>query len=104
MPYAIPPTHTSAGWLLKSEDQLTSKERAWRDLFDASYTHSNGLNDLDFAHAELNYRGLVAWQALARKYLFIRRHMITTDGVEVYFRSKADFESDVYMENEFCWR
>ncbi len=99
-----PPGHKIRGWLLKDEAKLTDKEREWRSLFEASYVSSSGLSNLDFIHAELNYKGLAAWQVLVKKYPFIHQHMLYTDGVDVYFRNKSAFDDDVKMETEFCSR
>jgi glycine/D-amino acid oxidase-like deaminating enzyme len=98
------PEHIDRGWLLKNENDLTDAEKKWRNKFEATYMGKAGLNELDFAHAKLNYRGLAAWQNLAKKYPFIKSHIISTDGVDVYFRNKNDFDDDVIMETEFCKR
>jgi len=98
------PEHDAAGWLLKDEIKLTAREKQWRDKFEASYTGSDTLNDLDYAHAELNYKGLAAWNELVETYPFIGRHVINNDGVEVYFTDKSDFEDDLIMETDFCQR
>lgn len=98
------PKHDMSGWLLKNEEELTPKEKQWRKEFEATYTGSDVLNDLDFAHAELNYKGLMLWNELAKKYPFIRSHMITNEEVDVYFQNKTAFEDDFAMETEFCQR
>lgn len=96
--------HDEAGWLLKDEANLTAKEKQWRDKFEATYIDSDGLNELDFAHAELNYKGLAAWNKLILKYPFIDNHMLTRNGVIVYFTNAAAFKEDLGMEKEFCRR
>jgi hypothetical protein len=98
------PKHDTAGWLLKDDGELTPKELQWRRMFETTYAGSGVLNDLDFAHAELNYKGLMAWNELAKKYPFIGSHIITNDGVDVYFQDQTAFEDDLAMETEFCRR
>ncbi len=98
------PQHSNRGWLLKDEAKLTPREKEYRAKFEATYVGSDALNALDSAHAELNYRGLKAWQNLAKKYPFIRRHIITDSGVDVYFENRTAFEDDFAMEIEFCGR
>lgn len=98
------PEHRISGWLLKDEGQLTPKEKKWRKKFEATYVGSDSLNELDFAHAKLNYRGLTAWRKLAKEYPFIEKYILTDDGVDVYFMVKSAFEDDLAMETEFCNR
>ncbi len=98
------PKDNTPGWLLKTEDQLTFKEKEWRKKFEATYFGLDSLNELDFAHAELNYKGLTAWQNLAGKYPFITEQILNKDGVDVYFKNRTAFEDDLAMETEFCSR
>lgn len=98
------PKHEVAGWLLKNEANLRPVEKQWREKFEATFIGSDGLNELDFAHAELNYRGLAAWDGLIRKYPFISAHVLTRNGVDVYFTDAATFNDDLVMETEFCQR
>lgn len=98
------PHHDTPGWLLKSEERLTSKERLWRDKFEATYVNSGGISKIDFEHAELNYKGLAEWKSLVQKYPFIGSGLIHNDGVSVYFKDGKDFEGDLEMESEFCRR
>lgn len=98
------PWDKDPGWLLKDEAQLTDNEKQWRDRFEASYGGGEGLNALDFAHAELNYKGLAAWHRLVQEHSFMSKYIIFDQGVDVYFRNKATFESDLKMETEFCSR
>jgi hypothetical protein len=98
------PWDKAPGWLLKDETQLTNNEKQWRDRFEASYGDAEGLNAIDFAHAELNYKGLAAWHLLIQEHPFMRKHIISDEGVDVYFRDKTAFESDLKMETEFCSR
>jgi len=98
------PKHSVAGWLLKDEASLTLKEKQWRERFEGTYVGSDGLNNLDFAHAELNYKGLAAWNDLIRKYPFMSSYVLSRDGVDVYFTDKASFDDDLVMEAEFCER
>ncbi len=98
------PKDEMPGWLLKDENQLTLKEKEWRSNFEATYVSSDSLNELDYAHAELNYRGLTAWQNLMEKYPFIAGHILTDDGVDVYLKDSTAFEDDYAMETEFCGR
>lgn len=98
------PLHEMAGWLLKDEKGLTPSERLWRDTFESSYSGTDTLSTIDFAHAELNYKGLKAWHKMTKAYPFIRKHVITDGGIEVYFRDQVAFEGDLEMETEFCRR
>ncbi|HEY1644929.1 MAG TPA: FAD/NAD(P)-binding protein [Candidatus Saccharimonadales bacterium] len=98
------PKHEVGGWLLKSETELTPQEKHWREKFEATYIGLDGLNELDFSHAELNYKGLAAWDELIRKYPFIGRHVLNRDGVDVYFTDETAFNDDLVMETEFCNR
>lgn len=96
------PASDSPGWLLKDDKDLNPYELAWRDKFEKLYTHKSEVNDLDYAHARLNYRGLEAWQDLADKYSEINEHFLSKDFVEVYFESEDSFLDDLKMENDFC--
>ncbi len=93
--------HKTPGWLLKDETRLTANEKEWRERFEGSYIGLDTLNELDFAHAQLNYRGLKEWEELTKLYPFIKKHIITHKTVDVYFQNKADFENDLEMETEF---
>lgn len=96
------PSHDTPGWLLKREEQLSENEIRWREEFEKTYTGSSLLNKIDYAHAELNYKGLAAWYDLTDRYSFIQSHIISGDGVAVYFESGHVFENDVEMETDFC--
>ena len=98
------PSSIQPGWLLKDESKLSSNELMWRDKFEKLYTHNKGVTELDYAHAELNYKGLKAWHDLASKYPKIERHFLTQDVVRVYFESRSSLLDDFKMECDFSDR
>jgi hypothetical protein len=96
------PNSVNPGWLLKGEKDLSPDELDWRDKFEKLYTHKSEINDLDYAHARLNYRGLEGWHNLANEYPEINKHFLSKDFVEVYFESEDSFLDDLKMEKDFC--
>jgi|GEM_PF-2260119 len=92
-----------AGWQAIPEDDLTDRERNWREeCLDRYRRHVKPeYNPYDAMYTALNYGGMAGWDLLAALNPELLKFKVSDNGVHVAFGSMQEMQADLKSETTF---